>query len=412
MRKHLLMTIVCLLALMACFSTDVKAEDEFQPLFDGQTLDGWVKRGGGATYFVEEGCIVGKRGDGPNTFLCTEKDFGNFILKFDCKFDIPINSGVQVRSLARKDGDREVVYGYQVEIDDDAQSSGCVYGESERNRWLDHFQAPDVNAEAAQKAFKLDDWNSYEIQCIGPTVKTWVNGVLCANYFDPTYLKGFIGLQVHGSPNDGQVRWKNLVIKELPESSWTSLFTEKDFSNLWVSPAGKWEMDDEGVVHAWSTADQTRDGMIKTEIVYRDFAARIKFKQLGGNSGHYFRAVEINKPHWLAGFQNEIDAKATGSLWEVGEPNVVDRGGWILKNFETAEKVFKQGEWNELTVIAVGDRIVTVLNGQEIANILDPECLKLGKLALQLHGHSDTEYYFKDWEVLVITKAQRDLIER
>ncbi|MDR1959772.1 MAG: DUF1080 domain-containing protein [Planctomycetaceae bacterium] len=405
---------------LAVFSGVVKAADnDFTSLTNGTNLDGWIQRGGNATFSFEDGCIVGKRGDGPNSFLCTEKEYGNFILKFDCKFDKPIHSGVQLRSHVRTDGDREVVYGYQCKIADGGSfltSSGCLYGiyggDPIRDRWLDHYSAPGADTETASKAFQWQDWNSFEIQCVGPTIKTWVNGVLCANYFDTASLKGFIGLEVHASETDGQIRWKNLVLRELPESVWVPLFKDKEFSDLWVSPAGKWEMDDEGIVHAWSTADQSRDGMLKTPFVYRDFAARVKFKQIGGNSGMYFRGVEIDKPHWLAGYQNEIDANATGSLWEVREPNIVDRGGWILRNFDTAAKVFKTGEWNELCVVAVGDRLVTILNGQEIANFLDPQCLKMGKLALQLHGHSNTEYYFKDWEVLTVTKEQRDLIER
>jgi len=404
---------VSLFFLAICSLTSLAlAEDGFFPLFNGKNLDGWIKRGGDATYVVEDDCIVGKRGDGPNTFLCTEKVFGNFILKFDVKYDILINSGVQIRSQARPNGDREVVYGYQCEIADIEKTSGAIYGESERNRWLDNFESPGLDVEAARNAFKLDDWNNFEIQCIGPTVRTWINGVPCANYFDTAYLSGFIGLQIHSSPNDGQVRWKNIEIKPLAASGWIPLFGKKDFSDLWVSPAGVWKMDDEGIVHAYSTKDQTQDGMVKTMEPYKDFAARVTFKQIVGNSGLYFRAVEVDKPHWLGGFQDEIDDKATGSLWEVGYRDDKRGRGWVKQNFETADKVFKRGDWNEICIVAIGDRLVTILNGQEIVNIIDPECLKEGKFALQLHSGENTEYYFKDFEVLPVCAEQRALIER
>ena len=36
------------------------ADDGFQSLFDGKTLEGWTQKNGTATYRVEDGCVVGK----------------------------------------------------------------------------------------------------------------------------------------------------------------------------------------------------------------------------------------------------------------------------------------------------------------------------------------------------------------
>jgi hypothetical protein len=47
-------------------------------------------------------------------------------------------------------------------------------------------------------------------------MKTWVNGVPCANLKDSLDAKGIIGLQVHGLGSDFkpyQVRWRNIRIK-------------------------------------------------------------------------------------------------------------------------------------------------------------------------------------------------------
>ena len=108
---------LCGTALLAV-STPAPADEEegFVPLFDGKTLDGWKKVGGGATYRIEADEIVGEVGPGSNTFLRTEKTYGDFILKLDVKLDVPGNSGIQFRShqRARKDGR---VFGYQCEID-------------------------------------------------------------------------------------------------------------------------------------------------------------------------------------------------------------------------------------------------------------------------------------------------------
>src|SRR6476646_10354912 len=77
------------------------AEDEtgFRPLFDGKSLAGWVQRAGKAKYAVEDGAIVGTTVLGtPNSFLCTDRDYGDFILELEFKVDPSMNSGVQIRS--------------------------------------------------------------------------------------------------------------------------------------------------------------------------------------------------------------------------------------------------------------------------------------------------------------------------
>ena len=393
-------------ALIAIFAlitltTLCSADNGFKPLFNGKDIDGWIKRGGDATYTVEDGCIVGKRGDGPNTFLCPPGEYGNFVLYFECKFDESINSGVQFRSyVSRKDGDREVVSGYQCELDQDSGNSGRVYDESRRNRWVSNFEN-----EVSAPAYKKDDWNKVVIQAIGPCIKIWVNDVVCSDFADIANLTGFFGLQVHGSNEPtGQIRWRNLWIKELPPSEWEKLL-KPDFADMWVSPSAKWEMDDQLVARGTSIRNESRDGMLRYEEILKDHAARVTFKQIVGNSGLYFRAVDVDKPYWLRGFQDEIDGQATASLWEV------EGRGWVKQNFETAGKVFKEGDWNTVSIVAVGDHLTTELNGQVIIDLIDPECIKEGKVALQLHGGSDMEYYFKDFDILRFNDEQRAMIE-
>ena len=391
--------LLSLFALMA-LTTLCSADEGFKPLFNGKDIDGWIKRGGDATYTVEDGCIVGKRGDGPNTFLCTPNEYGNFILYYECKFDEAINSGVQFRSSARPAGNREVVYGYQCELDQNTPDSGRVYDESRRGRWLN-----DLANENSSTAFVKNEWNKVVIQAIGPCIKIWVNGVVCSDFADVADLKGFFGLQVHGSSAPtGKIRWRNMWIKELPATEWENLL-KPDFKDMWVSPSAKWEIDDQLVARGTSVRNEARDGMLKYEEILKDHAARVTFKQINGNSGLYFRAVEVDKPYWLRGFQDEIDGQATASLWEV------EGRGWVARNFETAGRVFKVGDWNTVSIVAVGDRLITELNGQIIIDIVDPECLKEGKVALQLHGGSDMEYFFKDFDILRYDDEQRAMIE-
>ena len=180
-----------------------------QQLFDGQSLDGWTRHGGGATYAVEDGCIVGRRGPGPNTFLCTDRVFENFDLELEFRWDEMCNSGVQFRSALDPIEGR--VQGYQCEMDPSDRSWTCgLFYEGPRG-WLD----PLDDNHAAQEARRLDDWNHMRIRAEGPHIRTWLNGIPCADYIDEGGDRsGFIGLQVH-SGHQGQVRWRNILITEL-----------------------------------------------------------------------------------------------------------------------------------------------------------------------------------------------------
>lgn len=70
---------------------------------------------------------------------------------------------------------------------------------------------------AAQSTFKVNDWNTYRIECIGNTIRTWVNGVPTAHLIDDLTSSGFIALQVHSIPKSKEsgekIRWRNIRIK-------------------------------------------------------------------------------------------------------------------------------------------------------------------------------------------------------
>jgi hypothetical protein len=209
----------------------VKAPDGAIPLFNGKDLDGWVPRGGKAKYTVENGEIVGR--SAPNTsnsFLCTTKDYSDFVLELDFKVDPDLNSGVQVRSQVVEDGKtvesagKKIkggpggkVFGYQVEIDPDVKRgrlwTGGIYDEG-RRAWLKDLK----DNEAARKAFKGGEWNHLRIECRGDMIKTWINGVPAAELHDSATPSGFIGLQVHAVKDRKEpleVRYREIRLKEL-----------------------------------------------------------------------------------------------------------------------------------------------------------------------------------------------------
>jgi hypothetical protein len=204
-------------------------EEGFKPLFDGKTLSGWKQHGGAAKYRIENGEIIGSSvPNTQNTFLCTEKEYGDFILEVEFKVHPELNSGIQIRSqvfaepkeIDGKEGKKRTVpadrvHGYQVEIDPSARSySGAIYDEARRGVFLADLK----DNEAARKAFKQNEWNKFRIECRGDSIKTWINGVPAVDLKDNVTAKGLIALQVHGvgkREEPLEVRWRNIRIKEL-----------------------------------------------------------------------------------------------------------------------------------------------------------------------------------------------------
>jgi hypothetical protein len=207
--------VVCALAMLAICGSMAAAEEGGTPIFDGETLAGWKTLGGGADYRVVDGAIVGSSRPGvPNSFLVTEKDFGDFILEFDVRQDVgPTNSGVQFRSLSLPSFENGRVHGYQTDIDPSPrQWSGGIYEEAQRG-W---FYTGEMNP-AAKSLYKFGGWNHFRIEAIGPRLRVWINDSPAADVIDDAKTRGFIGLQIHSidKPEDAgrTTSWKNLRVE-------------------------------------------------------------------------------------------------------------------------------------------------------------------------------------------------------
>jgi type 1 glutamine amidotransferase len=228
-----ILLLVCGVVLL--WSTALAAGEDWEHPFDGKTLNGWVQRNGQAKYTVENGMIVGTTVlDTPNSFLCTEKMYTDFILELEFLVAPGMNSGIQIRSNSFKHYKDYRVHGYQVEIDPGTGSykknprnlltdgkpapetaprswSGGIYDEARRG-WLNNL----TKNPAARQAFKQNQWNHYRIEAIGDRIRTWINGVPAADLKDDMTSTGFIALQVHGSKQaDKKIKWRNIRIQDL-----------------------------------------------------------------------------------------------------------------------------------------------------------------------------------------------------
>lgn len=223
-----LLSLLLLTVTVAASAADKSDEAGWVNLFNGKNLDGWVQQGGKAKYRYEHGELIGNTvTNTPNSFLCTTREYTNFVLELEFKTQTGLNSGVQIRSHAY-DKPTEVewkgkkvkvpagrVHGLQVEIDpSDRAWSGGIFEEGRRG-WLNDLK----ENEPARKSYKKEDWNHYRIEAKGDSIKTWINGVAAADLKDSMTPAGFIALQVHGIGKrtvELEVRFRKVRLKELP----------------------------------------------------------------------------------------------------------------------------------------------------------------------------------------------------
>jgi hypothetical protein len=327
MKSTKLFFLFTILLLVSCQKTEEQIP--WDHLILKKNLDGWNTKGGDANYKNENGIIVGTTvANTPNTFLCTDKVYSDFILEIDFKVDSVMNSGIQIRSNSLSYYRNGMVHGYQVEIDPSKRAwSGGIYDEK-RRLWLN----PLKDNVAAQKAFKQNEWNHYRIEAIADTIKTWVNGVPAAHLIDDKTAAGFIGLQVHGIGKHKdklgkQTMWKNVKIlttdlakysKKSPlkpiitknnltfqekRSGWKMLWDGKTTkgwrgAKLTEFPSQGWSIENgELIVADTGGAESTAGGDIVTTKEYSNFELQVDFKlTAGANSGiKYYVDTELNK---------------------------------------------------------------------------------------------------------------------
>lgn len=375
-------------------------------LFNGKNLNGWKILAGKAEYKVENGGITGTAVlNSGNTFLVTEKEYGDFILELDAKTESMLtNSGIQLRShfdAAGHDG-KGLVYGRQCEIDpSDRKWTGGIYDEGRRD-WLYPME---LNAKA-QSAWKNGQFNHIKIECIGNSTKTWINGIATAYVVDTIDTRGFIGLQVHAIDNEQQagkkIFFKNIQIKTTnlkpqpfakdvyvvnlqpnvlspyeKQDGWKLLFDGKT-PNGWRSassmafPTKGWKVADGmlSVIGA-NGGEAANGGDIITDGQYKAFDMSFEFRMSrGANSGvKYFVTLSEKTTGSAIGLEYQVlddEVHPDAKLGRDGNRKLAS-----LYDLIPAQKqprfVHKIGEWNTgRIVVSPTNHVTHFLNGVKV----------------------------------------------
>lgn len=187
------------------------------------------------------------------------------------------------------------------------------------------------------------------------------------------------------------------------EAGFKSLFNGKDLQG-WKYQKGAWAVLD-GTIHCTGTS-KTKNWLIWKGGEPADFELRLQFKWVKGNSGVQVRSHET-KPFYIRGYQVEVAQQAVMGLWHHSlapakyrstlalagqQVHISTDGKKTVKQLADAEKVksaYKGKAWNDLVVIARGNKITQIINGVTFSEVTDEDkahSYRKGLIALQDHG--------------------------
>jgi hypothetical protein len=207
-----------MLAALMAFLLLQTVEPGFTPLFDGKSLKGWILVGGrGPGYVVENGILVCPAEGGGNLF--TEKEYSNFIFRFEFRMEPGANNGVGIRAPLQGDA---AYQGMEIQILDDQHPKYKGWIKPEQH----HGSIYDVIPARTGFLKPAGEWNEEEIMADGRHIRVTLNGVIILDVNldivrEPAVLKrhpgllrtsGHIGFLGHGT----RVEFRNIRIKELP----------------------------------------------------------------------------------------------------------------------------------------------------------------------------------------------------
>lgn len=216
------------------------AADDYHDLFNGKDLTGWVVEGpkedrqGNANWSVKDGIIV-CRGAGFGFLRYERQQFADLVLRVEYRLAPPVknrrgNSGLGIRTVPFDPKHslltRASFAAYEIQLMDDADKKPDAHSTGSLYRYL----APKTSA-----ARPAPEWNSIEIECVGPRIKVRVNGQDVVDA-DQTMLadldakdkpgeaakapapkdkplRGYIALQSH----TGQVEFRQVRVRDLRE---------------------------------------------------------------------------------------------------------------------------------------------------------------------------------------------------
>ena len=344
-----------LLALTFLFTLPgVGAEDkkeEFQPLFNGRNLDGWVKvNTAPSTWTVKDGMIIcsGK----PIGEMRTERMYQNFIMEVEWRhMKARGNAGIFVWA------DDITARGQPFHRSIEVQVLENSYGNTQRYTThgdifpIHGARMTPINGRGGSRAFPTEnrsrptpEWNHYRITCNDGTISLAVNGKVVTKGRDASPRKGYICLESEG----GIVHYRNLRIRELPDTplepgqtaiadrGYRCLYTGVDLSG-WKSAGKGWQS--RNWTFRYTGNAKTPGSAIETTESFSDF-------------GFIF---DVRVSRTTAPCQVLLRGSPAGAIS-------------IDPAIDTTHLTLNGKGWNRFEGVLKGNRLSLTLNGRELYN--------------------------------------------
>ena len=106
----------------------------------------------------------------------------------------------------------------------------------------------------------------------------------------------------------------------------------------------------------------------------------------------------------MKGYQADVGQGWWGKLYE-------ESGRGLLAKPD-ADKLVKNEDWNRYEIVAVGDRVLIALNGQQTVDLTDPQGAKSGRFGLQVHSGGATEVRFRNLKLTPNPKAELETVKK
>ena len=414
--KRIFGVLLALCALVCGTAGPVTAQKGFVKLFDGKTLTGWKLVGGyGPGYVPKDGVLVCPADGGGNLF--TEKEYSDFVFKFDFQLEHAANNGIGIRAPYQGDA---AYMGMECQVLDD---SDPMYAHLEPGQY--HSSVYKVIPAKHGSLKPVGQWNHEEITAIGRHIKIVVNGMVTvdgslndvtapetlAQHPGMLRASGHVGFLGHGPSG---CAFRNISIKDLakpekensPPDGFTALFDGKDlkgWKGLVGNPVSRAKMTPEQLAEAQKKADVaafqhwtvvngviTYDGKndnLCTAKDYADFEMLVDWKITpSGDSGIYLRGspqVQIWDPEHHPNRNAQEMGEGSGGLYN-NEKNTTHPS-------HRADKPI--GEWNRFRILMVGERVTVYLNNELVVQSVPMEnywergkpIYPLGQIELQHH---------------------------
>lgn len=361
----------------------------FTAVFNGRDLDGWhgqphyspVKLAGldeaarsdllkkwmdeaKQHWSVENGELVN---DGKGPYLTTDREYGDIEFLIDFKTVAKADSGIYLRGTP------------QVQIWDYTQVGGKWNRGADQGSGglFNNSKGSSAKEPSGRADKKFGQWNQFRIRQIGDRTSVWLNGKLVVddarmeNFWDrsrPLFSKGVIQLQTHG----GEIRWRNLFIREIGAEEAARVLSESDQDGFEVAFNGEdftgWQGDTDSyeIVDGAVRCKAEKGGNLFTKNEYSDFIARMEFKlPPGGNNGLAIRFAGEGRPH-----VHGVELQVLDSEHEKYKSLDARQFHGSAYGLAAAHRGYLRptGEWNYQQVTVSGSIYRVELNGTEILN--------------------------------------------